>query len=148
MGRARMRKPLDENEERRSANLKIDDVMARRVVTAHPHHTVAHVRNLMQRNRIQAVPVVGPEDEAVGIVTATDLIDDLKDGTPISGIMTERVYKVPAYNGVDVAARIMRKNKIHHVVVTHEQKVVGIVSSFDLLRLVEGRRFAVKNATD
>jgi len=100
----------------------------------------------MQRNRILAIPVVGPEGEAVGIVSATDLIGNPKDGAPISQIMTERVYKVPAYNDVSVAARVMRKHRIHHVVVTHEQKVVGIISSFDLLKLVEGRRFEMKNA--
>ena len=55
--------------------------------------------------------------------------------------MTERVYKVPAYNEVSVAARVMRKHKIHHVVVTDEQRVVGMVSSFDLLALVDGNRF-------
>ena len=99
----------------------------------------------MQRNRIQAVPVVGPDDEAVGIVTATDLIEDPKESSPVSQIMTERVYKVPAYNDVSVAARVMRKHRIHHVVVTHEQKVVGIISSFDLLRLVEDKRFEMKN---
>ncbi len=38
----------------------------------------------------------------------------------------------------------MRKHKIHHVVVTHEQEVVGIISSFDLLELVENRRFEAK----
>ena len=100
----------------------------------------------MQRNHILAVPVVRPEGEAVGIVTATDLIDDLKDRAPVSLIMTERVYKVPAYNDVAVAARVMLKHRIHHAVVTHVQKVVGIISSFDLLRLVEDRRFEMKNA--
>jgi CBS domain-containing protein len=60
--------------------------------------------------------------------------------------MTEDVRTVPAYNDASVAARIMRKNKIHHVVVTHEKKVVGIISSFDLLKLVEGHRFTAKAA--
>jgi hypothetical protein len=31
------------------------------------------------------------------------------------------------------------------VVVTHEKKVVGVLSSFDLLKLVEGHRFVAKN---
>ena len=43
--------------------------MAKRVITAQPHHTVEHVRKLMQRNHIHAVPVIGPDDEALGIVT-------------------------------------------------------------------------------
>ena len=49
-------------------------------------------------------------------------------------------------NDASVAARIMRKNKIHHVVVTHEKRVVGIISSFDLLKLVEEHRFVAKGA--
>jgi signal-transduction protein with cAMP-binding, CBS, and nucleotidyltransferase domain len=42
----------------------------------------------------------------------------------------------------------MRNHKIHHLIVTHEQKVVGILSAFDLLKLVENHRFIDKNAPD
>ena len=90
--------------------------------------------------------MVGPNDEAVGIVSSADLAADLKNGTPVSRIMTEDVKTVPAYNDVSVAARIMRKHHIHHVVVTHEKRVVGIISSYDLLKLVEGHRFIDKAA--
>jgi len=127
-------------------NVKISDLMVERVITAQPHHSVDHVRGLMERNGIHAVPVVGPDDEPVGIVSTTDLIGDLNGNSPIRKLMTERVYTVPAYNDAHVAARIMRNHKIHHVVVTHEKQVVGMISSFDLLRLVEDHRFAMKQA--
>ena len=124
-------------------NVKIYDLMAKRVITAEPHHSVEHVRGLFKKNKISAVPVVGPEGHALGIVTSTDLMDDLKAGAAVSQLMGDGVKSVPAYNDVSVAARVMRKNKIHHVVVTHEKKVVGMLSSFDLLRLVEDHRFSV-----
>ncbi len=145
MGRERLGQPISPDHKNSKALVKINDLMAKRVITARPHNTVAQVRGLMQRNRVLAIPVIGPEGEAVGIVTATDLLDDLNDLSPVSRIMTRRVYKVPAYNGISVAARMMRKHRMHHVIVTHEQKVVGIISSFDLLRLVEDRRFEMKN---
>lgn len=126
--------------------VKIADLMAKRVITARPHHSVAHVRAMMEKNAIHSVPVVGPDNEALGIITSTDLARRLKETTPINRVMTKDVTVVPAYNDVSVAARIMRKNKIHHVIVTHEKSVVGMISSFDLLRLVEGRRFVEKNA--
>lgn len=129
-------------------NVKIKDLMAEQVISAQPHHTVDHVRGLMERNRISAVPVLGPDGEAVGIVTATDLVADLKGTTPVTDVMTRQVHRVPAYNDVHVAARVMRNHKIHHVVVTHEQEVVGIISSFDLLQLVEDHRFVAKGAPD
>lgn len=128
-------------------SLKIDDIMVKDVITAEPHHTVDHVRGLMRRNRILAVPVIGPDDDPVGIVTSSDLLQDLNGATPISQLMTERVYKVPAYNDVSIAARMMRQHRIHHVVVTHEKKIVGIVSSFDLLQLVEKHKFEAKGTS-
>ena len=127
-------------------NVKIADLMAKRVISAQPHHSVERVRGLLQRSRIHALPVVGPDGEPLGIVSAVDLASDLKNGTPVSKIMTVGVKTVPAYNDVSVAARIMRRNKIHHVVVTHEKRVVGMISSYDLLKLVEGHRFTVKGA--
>ena len=126
-------------------NVKIRDLMRARVVTAQPHHTVEHVRGLLARNRIHAVPVVDGEGGLVGIVSSSDLVAGVKDGTPVSRIMTEKVYTVPAYDDVSVAARVMRNHGIHRVVVTDEQKVVGVLSAFDLLRLVEERRFVIKN---
>jgi CBS domain-containing protein len=125
-------------------NAKIADLMSKRVISAQPHHSVDHVRGMMERNKIHAVPVVGPDDELVGMVSSVDLMADLKPASPINSIMTEQVYALPAYNDVSAAARMMRKHKIHHAVVTHEKKVVGMISSFDLLKLVEGHRFVMK----
>jgi CBS domain-containing protein len=126
--------------------VRIADLMAKRVLTAAPHHTVGHLRGIMERNRIHAVPVIGTNEEPLGIVTTADLARKVKDESPVSRIMTKEVTVVPAYNDAATAARIMRRRKIHHVVVTHEKKVVGIISSFDLLKLVEGHRYLEKNA--
>ena len=127
-------------------NIKIADLMAKRVITAQPHHSVEHLRGLMARNRIHALPIVGPAGEALGIVTTADLAaKGLKDLMPASKIMTTEIHAVPAYNDVHIAARIMRKHRIHHAVVTHEKQVVGMISSFDLLKLVEDHRFVMKN---
>jgi len=124
----------------------IHDVMAKRVLVAQPHHTVDHVRGMMERNRIHAVPVVDSDGHPVGIVTTADLVAERKAATPVSKVMTSDVKTVPAYNDVQVAARIMRRHKIHHVIVTHEKEVTGIVSSLDLLKLIEGHRFVAKPA--
>ena len=127
-------------------NIKIADIMAKRVITVQPHHSIMHARQIMERNRISALPVVGDDNEALGIITSTDLAKRHKDETPCSRIMNDHVFAVPAYNDVSVAARIMRKHKIHHVVVTKEKRVMGLISSFDLLKLVDGKRFELKQA--
>ena len=129
-------------------NIKISDLMAKQVITAQPHHSVDHLRSLMDRNKIHAVPIVGTAGEPLGIVSVVDLAGDVTPNTPANHVMSSPVHVVPAYNDIHVAARVMRKNHVHHLVVTHEKSVVGIISSFDLLRLVEDRRFVAKNAPD
>lgn len=127
-------------------NIKIDDIMKNRVMTATPHQTAGHIRGVLKEHRVNFMPVVGPDRQVLGVVSANDLLGDVADGAPISGVMTEKVYSVPQYEDVSTAARIMRNHKIHHLVVTHENKLAGVVSSFDLLQLVEDHRFVLKNA--
>jgi len=126
-------------------NIKVAELMSESVLTAEPHQSVEHIRQLLDRNSISSVPVVDSDGQPVGVVSVTDLAHDLKAGSPISTIMTEKVYVVPKYEDVSIAARVMRNHKIHHVVVTHEKKVVGILSAYDLLKLVEGHRYIAKN---
>lgn len=124
---------------------KVAELMSESVVTAEPHHSVEHTRALLENNSISSVPVVDSDGRPVGIVSATDLAQDLKNGSPISTLMTRKVYSVPKYEDVSIAARVMRNHGIHHVVVTHEKQVVGILSAFDLLKLVEGHRYVPRN---
>ncbi len=127
-------------------NVKVDELMTESVVTAEPHQSIEHVRKMLGNNKISAVPIVDSDNRPIGVVSSTDLARDLKPGSPIGNIMTEKVYTVPKYDDVSTAARVMRNHKIHRVVVTHEQQVVGMLSAFDLLKLVEGHRFVAKNA--
>ena len=127
-------------------NVKVKDLMVTSVITTVPHKTVGHVKDIMKRNNIKSVPVLGPDRSVAGIVTTSDMFQDgISDNTPISQIMTEKIYTVPMYSDVYIAARIMRNHHIHHVVVTDERQIVGVLSSFDLLRLVEDHRFIMKN---
>lgn len=125
-------------------NIDVDAIMRHPVMTVTPHQTAAHVRAMMRDHRVSAIPVVGPEGEPVGIVTAADLLEDHPAGAPVSTFMSSPVYTVPRYDGPHIAARIMRNHHLHHVVVTEHQAVVGMVSAFDLLGLVEDHRFVMK----
>ena len=126
-------------------NAKVRDLMTESVITVEPDATIDRVRRILQRNKVGALPVVGPDGQPVGIVSATDLVPSLKGDSRVSAIMTEKVYTVPKYDDVSVAARIMRNHKIHRLVVTDEQKVVGVITTFDLLELVQDHRWVQKN---
>lgn len=127
-------------------SMKIEEIMKSRVITITPHQTAGHARQLLEKNKINLLPVVGPDKEVLGVVSSADFMQKLSDTKPVSKIMTESVYTIPRYSDVELAARMMRKHRIHHLVVTDEKKLAGVISSFDLLQLLEGKRFVIKNA--
>jgi len=128
-------------------NTKVKDLMVSPVVSTLQHKSVGHAKDIMQKNNIQALPIVDSDKKIVGIVTPSNLLK-AEEGSPISKIMTENVYTIPEYAPIQDAARIMRKHKIHHVLVAHEKELVGIISSFDLLKLVEDKAFVAKNEAE
>lgn len=127
-------------------NVKVEDLMVKNVIGCQPHHTVSHVRKVMNKNKVHAVPVMDEDNGLKGIISTLDLTEDINENIPVSSIMSKNVYTIPMYNDIHHAARLMRNHNVHHVVVTHEKKVVGIISSFDLLKLVEEHRFVMKQA--
>ena len=125
----------------------IDELMVKGVITAQPHHTAGHIRALLEKHGFQVVPIVDPDNVPVGIVSSSDLLaKGQKDGAPATSFMSKDPYCVNEYDGPHVAARVMRNHKIHHVLVTNDKKLVGILSAYDLLRLVEEHRYVPKGA--
>ena len=126
-------------------NIKVKDLMVKSVITTMPHKTIGHANSIMTKNKIKSVPVVDKDMGIKGIITATDLLEELSESTPISKVMTTKVYTIPAYSNINIAARMMRNHNINHLVVSDEQKIVGVLSAHDLLKLVEDHRFVMKN---
>lgn len=126
-------------------NVKVDDLMVPNVLTASPDDSIGVVRKRILRKKIHCLPVVDSENRPLGVISTSDLLASIAEETPVSEIMTRKVYSVARYDGAHVAARIMRNHHIHHLVVTHEHQIAGILSSFDLLKLVEDHRFVMKN---
>ena len=126
-------------------NAKVHDLMVDRVITTVPHKSVGHAKDLMQKHHIKSIPIVNSERDLLGLVTSADVLKQKNLQTPLSDVMITKVYTVPEYADVHLAARIMRNHRIHHLIVTHEGKVSGIISAFDLMQLVENKRFVAKN---
>ncbi len=115
------------------------------VIIATPYDTVGELREIMLDEGVHAVPIVDAEDMPVGIVTSSDLLIEVSPEASACEVMTPLpIFTVSESTDIHVAADIMRTHNLHHVVVTHEKKIVGILSSFDFLLLFEERHFVMK----
>ncbi len=127
-------------------NVKVEEVMITPVISTHERKSIGHAREIMLRNKVHSLPIVDGENKVVGIITTHDMVDEVSDDTTINLVMSKKVLTIPKYSGIHIAARIMRNHHVHHLVVTHEKELIGVLSSLDLLLFVEEHRFISKNA--
>jgi CBS domain-containing protein len=137
----------------------IESVMTAEVVTARPSTPFRELVDLLQRNRVSALPVVGQDGKLVGIVSEADLL--IKQGYPHGGddagmidalrhrrrlgkaagiraldVMTRQVVSVPLGTQVATAARLMIRLGIKRLLVVDDQaRLAGIATRADLLKV-------------
>jgi len=117
----------------------ISDFMIKKVESVDPSWNVLQVVALMKKKQIGSV-LIKDQEKIIGIFTERDLISKIdltRSGslqfTNITDVMTPTVLTVRADESFIDAAKRMRKQKIRHLPVINDDKVVGIVSSRDLV---------------
>jgi signal-transduction protein with cAMP-binding, CBS, and nucleotidyltransferase domain len=98
----------------------------------------------MSEKRIGSLLVLDAED-IVGIVTETDVVRKvIADGLPASSTSVGAVMHAPLIQ-IDIdetacdASRLMAEKRIRHLAVTEDNRVVGLLSLRDLVKMVSVR---------
>ncbi len=113
------------------------DIMTSQVISIPPTSPVQDVADLLAEFHISGVPVVDEEDHLLGLVTEADLIS--KVGATAADIMSSRVVTANEMTPVDEIAQILTSNRYKRVPVVREDRVVGIVSRADIVRMMASR---------
>jgi CBS-domain-containing membrane protein len=113
------------------------DIMTIRVISTPPTTPIHEVADLLAGYRISGIPVVGEQGQLLGLVTEADLIS--KHGATAADIMSSRVVTVRETTPVDEIAQILTSNRFKRVPVVRDEKVVGIVSRADIVRMMASR---------
>jgi len=126
--------------------MSISDVMQKGVVSVSPELPIAELETFLSSEEIGGAPVIDNTGKLVGVVSQTDIIRALSEEgdlyemlapeLTVEDIMTESVLMVPTDAEVKDVARQMVDARVHRVLIADDDGVCGIVTSFDLLRLL------------
>ncbi len=113
----------------------VSQIMTSPAVTVAPDASVRDVARLLHDSRTGSVVV--ETDTPLGIVTETDVVRLVAEGTDLtnisaSDIMTTDLVTVDGFEDVEEAARIMKKNRIKKLPVIYGGALVGIVTAADI----------------
>jgi acetoin utilization protein AcuB len=117
------------------AAMQISNLMTSDPVTVGPHDTLALAKSIMEAGHFRRVPVVD-RGTVVGIVTERDLREHLGylSLTRVSAAMRTSLITISPYDTVEVAARLMLQHQIGGLPIVDDGKLVGIVTTSDLLK--------------
>jgi CBS domain-containing protein len=126
------------------SDLKVGDIMTRKVIIIPYGKTMQEVAKMMKRHEIGSVIIVEDEKskKARGIITERDVIHKViskgKDpyDTPVENVMSKPLRVIKADTNIEEAAQAMRDNKIKRLpVVNEENELVGIISEGDIMKI-------------
>jgi len=130
-------------------SLKVEDVMVEDVVSVSERAKVREAAELMDRHEIGCLVVVR-KGKPVGIVTETDMVKRviLESGDPekikVGEIMSKPLVVGSPQMDVDEASKLMRKRKIKKLPVVEKGRLVGLVTTTDLVRSPEVMKMMIK----
>ena len=110
------------------------------VVTVTPSETVATVVNVLARNRIGAVPVLGPDGSLVGIISERDIIRGMSQygaatlALAVDRLMTSDVKTCAPDDQIIELMETMTLQRFRHLPVLRNRQLIGIVSIGDVVK--------------
>jgi predicted transcriptional regulator len=117
----------------------ISTLMERKVWVIDMDDTIADVEGVFAGKGLSWAPVVESNRTVVGVISAADLLQFHAQGRDPTAM---RAWQLCSYKPITVrpdtpvseVARQMVDSKIHHVVVTDNGDIAGVVSSLDFVR--------------
>jgi IMP dehydrogenase len=109
-------------------------------ITVTPDKTIREVIDLTRAKGISGVPVVGSNNEVVGIVTHRDLRFETKLDAPVASVMTpkERLVTVRENAPKDEVLRLLHKHRIEKVLVVNgDFALKGMITVKDFQKATE-----------
>ena len=128
--------------------MRVSELMQEAVKTVGPNAPVGEAIVTLADCHISAVPVVDAAGRMLGVLSSTDILtseaeacdcterDGLFEDTSVSEIMTPRPLTVSPDAEVREAAQQMLYADIHRLFVVDNDRVVGVISTSDIMRAV------------
>ncbi len=120
-------------------DLQARSLIQAQVTSVHVESTVSEVEAVINDKEVSCLPVIGSDGHCFGVISIKDLVHfhaNKLNPTAVKAweVCTHRIMEAPSNISINEAAEMMVTHDVHHIVITHDQRVLGIISSLDVIR--------------
>ena len=132
--------------------MRVRDVMHTSVRTVGADESVGDAISLLAEEHISGVPVLDRHGDLVGVLSNSDILEAIAEhndpeareqifeSTPVQDLMTTNPQTVSAGATIREAAQRMLYLEVHRLFVVDDGKLLGVVSTTDLVRALAGTK--------
>lgn len=131
---------------------RVSEIMTTDLITIHPKEPMTEVDRIFRENGIHHIPVVDEDYSIVGMISKSDYLRTLHGLTLfkvskaesynaamlrsllVEEVMTKQLAQIRPDAQISLAADMLLENLFHALPVVENKKLVGILTSFDLLK--------------
>lgn len=129
--------------------LKVSTIMTKDPVTITPSESLGQAKALFEEKGIHHLPVVNTEGELVGILSQSDFLRaHEREVYSVGDLMTRGLAKVDVTDTVRTAASVFSLNKFHALPVMDDGQLVGVLTTHDLIRLLDSEKVQLSDYAD
>lgn len=109
------------------------------ILTIQADQTVMQAATMLSSHRVGVLVVLDAEGQPVGIISERDIVAKVvtagRDGaaTPVGDVMTAPLISCGSNDDIEHAEQLMTRHHIRHLPVVRNGKVIGMLSSRDIL---------------
>ena len=121
----------------------VHELMSKDVITIDADKNAHDAASMMAEKDIGTLVIID-SNKPIGIITERDLVKrvcakDLKASeVAIKDIMSKPLITIKPNDPIELAASIMIENKIRRLPVVKDEQLVGIITSMDVIKNLEG----------
>ena len=117
--------------------IQVTDIMSTALISVNPRTTAFQIAKMMEQGGIGAI-IVKDNKIPVGIITDRDFAtkiaaNNLPFYTPVEKIMSSPLITINHSEAISSAAKMMVSKKIRKLAVSEKGKIVGLITSTDLI---------------
>lgn len=112
----------------------------RQIITAESGTTVADAMEILLKNKISCLPIVGDDAELIGIISDKDIFREAHHNPSgftqiaIGDLMSTELIVGVADDTFDYIGGVMTKNRIRHIPIVDNKQLIGLLSLGDIVK--------------
>ena len=118
-------------------NMEIKDLMSKNLIIGKSTDNITKISELMKKYDIGFIPI-SKNKKIIGVITDRDIIvkglaSCAKGSAKVEDYISKNVFSCSIDDSIDDVLSCMREHKIKRVIISDNNKIVGVISISDLL---------------